>query len=84
MMVNIITFFGQKAKIACDEKCEKAWGLNSRPIVDEEYLTDDQLGVAPVDPGTIEGADKKPIFDEDKLNKWCVRECERCNLGRAI
>lgn len=30
-MEKEIIFFGQKAKIGCDEKCNKAWGINNRP-----------------------------------------------------
>mgnify|MGYP003404605358 FL=1 len=32
-MEKIIQYFGQKAKVACDEKCNKAWGGNSRPRI---------------------------------------------------
>lgn len=42
-----ITFCGQPAKVACDGKCSKAWGMNSRPKVrlsgdpdDFDYDTD--------------------------------------------
>ena len=44
------------------------------------YLPDYLLGEAPEDPGTYEGGHGKPdwqIQTPDKLNKWCVRECER-------
>ncbi len=44
------------------------------------YLPDYLLGEAPDDPGTYEGEHGKPdwqIQTPDKLNKWCVRECER-------
>lgn len=83
-----IVFFGQTATVACDGKCEKAWGINSRPkhyFVDEEkdpddyeFLADGELARAPRDPGTYEGGHAKPSPDAEKLNKWCVRECERC------
>lgn len=89
MIRKDIIFFGQKALIACDEKCEKAWGNNERPRVqldendedDYAFLSDDELGIAPVDPGTYEGGHAKPIDEEDKLNKWCCRKCERCYLS---
>ncbi|MFN7015074.1 MAG: hypothetical protein ACK4ON_12480 [Bacteroidia bacterium] len=88
-MEKIITYFGQKTKVACDEKCNKAFGINSRPLnldenIDSEYLSDDELGEAPIDPGTYEGGDAKPVDKSSIPNKWCVRECERCvmsNLG---
>lgn len=89
-MEGIITYFGQKSKVACDEKCHKAWGINSRPrieanendLYDAELLSDEELGLAPVDPGTYEGGDAKPTSKPEMLNKWCVRECERCVMSR--
>jgi len=85
---KIITYCGQKAKIGCDEKCNKSWGLNNRPkiqISDDEddiaWLSDDELDNAPIDPKTYEGDCAKPTCDEEKLNKWCVRECERCEMS---
>ena len=33
MKITSITYFGQPAKIICDEKCDKAWGMNSRPCI---------------------------------------------------
>jgi hypothetical protein len=88
-MEKFITYFGQKAKIVCDEKCHKAWGSNTRPKIqlsddedDYAYLADDELGVAPVDPKTYEGGEGKPAFKTLIGNKWCVRECERCNMSR--
>jgi hypothetical protein len=87
-MEKIIQYFGQPAKVGCDEKCEKAWGRNRRPKNqlsdnpdDYEMLSDDELGVAPVDPGTTEGGDRKPIDKHDIPNKWCIRECERCAMS---
>lgn len=85
--VKLITWFGQPAAVACDGRCDKAWGINNRPkeslSTDEDdyaYLADGELGEAPADPGTYEGDKAKPLPDEPKLNKWCVRECERCKL----
>jgi hypothetical protein len=70
--------------LACDARCNKAWGINNRPRVslsedDEDFafLSDTELGVAPFDPGTYEGGHAKPITTSDRLNKWCYRECER-------
>lgn len=89
MIKKEILYFGQKAIIACDERCEKAWGINSRPSInldkddddDVVILSDEELGLAPEDPGTYEGGHAKPIYKEDRLNKWCCRECERCYLS---
>jgi hypothetical protein len=41
------------------------------------YAPDQLCDTAPSDPGTYEGGHAKPIWDGDRLNKWCVRECER-------
>lgn len=84
-MEKIITYFGQPCKVGCDEKCNKAWGINQRPKImlsddedDYAYLSDDELGEAPTDPGTYEGGHGKPTTPAQAPNKWCVRECERC------
>ena len=64
-MQKLITYCGRKAILACDGKCEKAWGVSSRPKIqlseiDEDdycFLADDELGIAPEDPLTYEGLD---------------------------
>jgi len=86
--------FGKNILIGCDEKCNKAWGINSREknqlSEDEDdycFLSDDELGIAPIDPGTYECTSAKPKNDNQKLNKWCFRECERlerCNIGEEL
>ncbi len=83
---KLITFCGQPAKVACDGKCHKAWGRDGRPRVllsneDDDYawLADDELGAAPLDPGTYEGGDGKPLSAAEFPNRWCVRACERCS-----
>lgn len=85
-----IQYFGQPCKVNCDGNCKKAWGINSRPQVqlsddvdDYEYLADCELAIAPDDPGTYEGGDAKPQSNSEFPNKWCVRECERCNQSRS-
>lgn len=77
-------YFEHPVAFACDANCRKAWGINSRPKVqfsddpdDYAFLTDAELGDAPDDPGTYEGGHGKPTHPDDRLNKWCVRECER-------
>ena len=84
----IIKFFRQDAKVCCDGKCNKAWGINNRPKNqlsddedDYEFLADSELGDAPADPGTYEGGHAKPTAISQFPNKWCVRECERCNMS---
>lgn len=91
MIRKEILVFGKQAVIACDEICKKAWGVNNRPRVqvDEEnyddyyFVPDGELGVAPEDTGTYEGGCAKPIHKEERLNKWCLRECERCLLSHT-
>ncbi len=88
MIFKRITYFGQSAAVACDARCDKAWGRNNRPCIelapddpdDTAYLADGELGIAPADPGTYEGGDAKPRTPAERLNKWCVRECERCRM----
>lgn len=88
MLAKLITFFGHHRILACDGKCEKAWGMNTRARVeldpddpdDFEWLADGELGEAPADPGTYESGHAKPLPDEPKLNKWCARECERSDM----
>lgn len=85
MILKTIQYLGQAMTVACDENCGKAWGMNSRPRVtlsnnedDYAYLSDGELGNAPDDPETYEGRDAKPLTPDQRMNKWCVRECERC------
>jgi hypothetical protein len=86
MIVKRLTFAGQAATHACDGKCNKAWGINHRPSVqisddedDYAYLSDAELGEAPIDPGTYDGGHAKPrgAKGPEDINKWCMRECER-------
>jgi hypothetical protein len=94
MIQKQITFFGHHCVLACDANCEKAWGTNNRPRIqfppdedDYAFLSDSELGIAPAEPGTWEGADGKPRTPSEVLNKWCARECERSilvNIGRPL
>lgn len=87
---KIIQYCGQPAKINCDRRCNKAWGINSRPKAqlsddpdDYEFLADSELGEAPVDPGTYEGGQAKPLSPVLFPNRWCIRECERCAISKT-
>ena len=88
-MIQRICFAGQPAVVDCDRKCRKAWGMNNRPRTqlsddpdDYVFLADGELGKAPKDPGTCEGGEAKPGNKHTgPLNKWCVRECERCVMA---
>ena len=86
-----ILYFGKPLILACDARCFKAWGINSRPrvqinVADEDdyaLLADGELGAAPLDPGTYEGECAKPTMPHmtgDLMNKWCARECERSRM----
>jgi hypothetical protein len=85
-----IIYFGQPGVVVCDARCSKAWGINNRPSIsfsddpdNYAYLADDELGQAPADPGTYEGGCAKPTEPGERLNKWCVRECERLATSRS-
>jgi hypothetical protein len=58
---------------------EKDQWLGDGSINEDDYffLADSELGFAPVDPGTGEGDEFKPLIPAERLNKWCCRECER-------
>jgi hypothetical protein len=77
-----IVYFGEVARVACDELCVKAWGIVSRPRDEtgRAFLADSELPEAPADPGTYEGGHGKPMSAASFPNKWCVRECERCRM----
>jgi hypothetical protein len=86
-MNKLILYNGKKERIACDENCNKAWGIVVRPKIqlsddedDTVYLSDLELGLAPIDPGTYECDCAKPIDANQIPNKWCVRQCERSCL----
>jgi hypothetical protein len=82
--------FGSPAVVCCDAQCSKAWGINSRPKIvlsddpdDIAYLADSELDEAPANPGTYEGGCAKPYTTAERLNKWCVRECERSSMSKT-
>lgn len=82
MIQKSIVYFGRKCKLYCDGKCDKAWGVPSRPCVmvdgKKYWVADNEFDNAPDDPGTYEGKDGKPIINSGHdMNKWCARACER-------
>lgn len=87
ILISDIVYFGKACFVACDRKCEKAWGIQCRPRVefdpddadDMAYLADDECGIAPADPQTYEGGQGKPMYPT-RHNKWCMRECERSSV----
>lgn len=87
MIARAIYYLGKATVLICDGQCDKAWGINCRPRIqlsddedDYEFLADDELDIAPTDPGTYEGGDGKPMGAAFRLNKWCARECERSSV----
>lgn len=90
MIARQIVYFGQPAVVICDANCGKAWGIHGRPKArlgedpdDFAYLADNEVGEAPADPGTYEGGHAKPTHPDERLNKWCVRACERCTMSSS-
>jgi hypothetical protein len=85
-MEKIVSIYGIRTKVACDENCSKAWGKDKRPRIqlnnndkdDYAWLTDWELDQAPVDPGTREAGQAKPIDKVGIPNAWCTGQCERC------
>jgi hypothetical protein len=95
MLMKLVLYSGKPMAVMCDAKCEKAFGINGRPQTqfdpddedDNAYLPDDQVGIAPDYPGTWEGGEGKPLLPEQRMNKWCVRECERsvsADMGEVV
>ena len=88
MLKKEIIYSRKKVILACDGNCNKAWGITKRKsiVIDNEddddtiFLPDDELGLAPVNPGTYEGYDTKPTNPNELLNRWCCRECERSSI----
>lgn len=89
MLSKQIVYFGNAVVLSCDGNCAKAWGVNNRPREsfdpkepdDYAFLADNELDVAPVNPGTYEGGHPKPRIESERLNsKWCARECERSKI----
>lgn len=73
MIQKPIVFFGQRLVLACDGRCDKAWGINGRPRHrfqpediepdDHVHLPDSALGTAPGPGETVglsEGGEMKP------------------------
>lgn len=89
LFVRKRVYMGCEILLACDGKCDKAWGVSCRPKEqlgedpdDVVFLADGELGTAPADPGTYEGGYGKPASPE-QTNRWCSRECERASLTEA-
>lgn len=92
------TFEAERLVSFCDGKCDKAFGTMERPKVhlspteydDYAFLADDEVGIAPRS-GVWDGGQGKPIDGENPeqnwLNKWCIRSCERyqeAKIGEPI
>jgi hypothetical protein len=66
-------------------------GISEREMFRREddwaQLADHELGEAPVDNGWYEGDHAKPTSPDERLNKWCARQCERSvlvDVGKPI
>lgn len=97
VLAKPILYSGATCTVACDSRCDKAWGWNGRPhevlsddVDDIVWLADDEIGTAPGPGETVgisEGDHVKPsavpLRDGRMMNKWCSRECERATLVDA-
>ena len=93
MFSKLINWFDKPSVVACDGKCGKAWGINTRQKMhldssdpdDYYFFSDGELGEAPARPQTSEGGDMKPVGATSgaDMNKWCTRECCRSVIVRA-
>jgi len=99
MLSKRILMYNEQQILACDGRCDKAWGINGRPKRelsdhpdDYVYIGDDDLGTAPPPGQTIgvsEGGHVKPSAvalteaDSELMNKWCARECERSKFFKS-
>lgn len=91
VLVRNILAGGDKLILVCDGNCQKAWGITQRPrehLSDDEddvvFLADGELGKAPKHPGTSVGFESKPQDVDERLNRWCYRECERSSAFKEI
>ncbi len=91
LLTKRIVYSGREQIAACDAKCHKAWGIQERPKLslsdnpdDVVYLSDGELPEAPANPGTFEGGYGKPLDESERLNRWCVRQCERSDFAPTL
>ena len=95
LLAKSIVFCGSHVVLACDGRCDLAWGIEKRPrkmlsSIDPDdfvYLGDlhPDLGAPPsADKLGCHGGDFKPsdvpLTSSEKMNRWCARECERSSL----
>ncbi len=78
-MEKIITFAGQPAKVGCDEKCNKAWGINNRPRIYVELGQDIIFGlnntsIYPKNGGEID-VDDNALCSDNELSPSFRNEC---------
>lgn len=93
---KVINWFDHMCTLVCDGQCDLAFGINNRPKIflsennpdDYIFLSDEELKnknlSAPLNPGTYEGGECKPIMPNAKFNKWCARECERSKIFEGV
>lgn len=77
-----------RPRVYLDDPTGKVYGdgFTDSPYPDDDetidvdnwaQLADDELPDAPDDNGWTEGDEAKPRAPEERLNKWCARQCER-------
>lgn len=69
--------------VGCDGRCDLAIGIewcdgHGNPNEVEIRRNERTLAELRADPGTGEGGEIKPFHNIEFPNKWCVRQCERC------
>lgn len=77
---KLIPYLDKPMIVGCDGHCNLAWGIQAYGDRNVEPRSID-LGPAPgpgETPIMYEGNDAKPMNDAEFPNKWCVRQCERC------
>ena len=93
LLARPMLFCGREIVLACDGRCDLAWGMERRrrrmlsagDPDDFVYLGDGHPDVgSPPPPRELgcEGGDFKPSAVQltdgsDKMNRWCARQCER-------
>jgi hypothetical protein len=77
-MEKLITYFGQPAKVACDEKCNKAWGVVCRPRVYPEISETEIFGL---NGKSVYPSSKK--YDEESYDIDNHAYCSDDELGNA-
>lgn len=71
-MEKEIRYFGQLVKVGCDEKCNKAWGMNGRPRIYPEISETKIFGIG-----------DSSIYPEENIDVDDYGYCTDDELGEA-